>query len=35
MLSWLLPGIIFEDNFFSETGASRKQVKLSLDRAAA
>jgi len=31
MLSWLLPVIIFEGNFFSETGASCKQVNISLD----
>jgi hypothetical protein len=31
MLSWLLPVIIFEGDFF-QTGAGRKQVKLSLDR---
>jgi hypothetical protein len=31
MLSWLLPVIIFEGKFF-QTGAWRKQVKVSLDR---
>jgi hypothetical protein len=32
MLSWLLPVIIFDCNFFPKTGVSRFQVELSLDR---
>ena len=32
MLSWLLPVIIFESKIFSKTGASLKQVKLTLDK---